>query len=224
MNPVSMDTVRADFDRLAGVESAGWNHNNHYHPFLLRHLPPHIGQALEIGCGKGAFSRLLADRAEHVVAIDLSGEMLGFAQAASAAYTNIDYRQCDVLEWDIPRESFDCIATIATLHHLPLEPVFLKVRDVLKPGGVLLVLDLYTAQTPMDYLWGAAGIPVSRLLKVLKRTPRQSQAVREAWEAHSAHDSYPALAEVRAAADLHLPGAQVRRHLLWRYSLVWRKP
>ena len=30
--------------------------------------------------------------------------------------------------------------------------------------------------------------------------------------------------EVRAAAARTLPGVRYRRHLLWRYSLRWRKP
>jgi hypothetical protein len=29
---------------------------------------------------------------------------------------------------------------------------------------------------------------------------------------------------VRDACEAELPGAKVRRHLLWRYSVVWRKP
>jgi hypothetical protein len=32
------------------------------------------------------------------------------------------------------------------------------------------------------------------------------------------------LEEIRRVADEVLPGAIVRRHLFWRYSLVWRKP
>jgi hypothetical protein len=30
--------------------------------------------------------------------------------------------------------------------------------------------------------------------------------------------------EVRRAAQHLLPGCRFRRHLLWRYSLVWEKP
>ncbi len=30
--------------------------------------------------------------------------------------------------------------------------------------------------------------------------------------------------EVRATARSLLPGVRYRRHLLWRYSLLWRKP
>jgi hypothetical protein len=67
------DKVREDFDRLADLpESSGWDHNAHYHPFLLKHLPPRLDEALEVGCGTGAFARVLAERCGRVVAIDLS--------------------------------------------------------------------------------------------------------------------------------------------------------
>jgi hypothetical protein len=32
------------------------------------------------------------------------------------------------------------------------------------------------------------------------------------------------LAEIRRICANRLPGAKVKRHLFWRYSLVWRKP
>ncbi len=224
MSDVPMETIRADFDRLAHLDADGWSHNSHYHPFLLRQLPPRLDTALEIGCGRGAFARLLADRARQVVALDLSNEMIRLASDASAAYPNIEYRQGDILEWEVPAEAFDCVAAIATLHHIPLEPVLRKVKDTLKPGGMLLVLDLYQAHTALDYIWGAAGIPASRLTRLLKTGwQRPSHEAQEAWAAHGQHDSYLTLGQVRAAAA-GLPGAQVRRHLLWRYSLVWRKP
>ncbi len=40
----------------------------------------------------------------------------------------------------------------------------------------------------------------------------------------AAYDTDPSLTEVRDACEAELPGAKVRRHLLWRYSVVWRKP
>jgi SAM-dependent methyltransferase len=66
------DILRADFDRLALLEQDGWNHNNHYHSFLLRHVPPHCQTALDVGCGTGAFTRQLALLAQQVTGFDLS--------------------------------------------------------------------------------------------------------------------------------------------------------
>ena len=75
--------IQADFDRLAAFSTDGWNHNSHYQRFLLRHAPHHCQQALEIGCGSGAFARLLATRAGQVFALDVSPQMIKLAQERS---------------------------------------------------------------------------------------------------------------------------------------------
>ncbi|WP_166398710.1 class I SAM-dependent methyltransferase [Rubrobacter marinus] len=222
--------MREDFDRIAGLSrEGGWDHNSHYHPLLLRQLPLRLHEALEVGCGTGAFVRSLAGRSERVLAVDLSPRMVEVARARSKGYTNVEYAVADANSWPFPEGRFDCVASITALHHLPLAPTLRKMGDALRPGGPLLVLDLYKARSPADYLVGALGFPASKAIR-LARTgamsgPRQPPELRRAWEEHYATDRFPTLAEVReACAEAGLRGARVRRRLLWRYSLVWRKP
>jgi hypothetical protein len=47
--------------------------------------------------------------------------------------------------------------------------------------------------------------------------------VRDAWAAHERHDLYLRMREVHALCDDVLPGARIKKHLLWRYSIVWQK-
>lgn len=203
----------------------GWNHNNHYHDYLLRYAPPHCADALEVGCGKGEFARLLARRSDHVLALDLSAEMLRAARARSAAYPNIDYEQADVLAYDLLPARYDCIVSIATLHHLPLADVLSKLAAALKPGGVLLVLDLYQAATLADRLQNVAAMPLHLILTRIKpAAPQPSAEARAAWTAHGDSDVYLPLRAVRAVCADLLPGARVTRLLLWRYALIWTKP
>ncbi|HJT55291.1 MAG TPA: class I SAM-dependent methyltransferase [Ktedonobacteraceae bacterium] len=220
---VDMATILADFDRLALLESEGWNHNNHYHDFLLRHVPVHCRNALEIGCGSGTFARLLSQKSEHVLALDLSPRMISLAKERSTQYTTIDYQVADVLSWDFVPERFDCIVSIATLHHLSMEDMLTKLKTLLAPNGTLIVLDLYQARLS-DYPTLLIAIPVNLVLKFLKTGHvKEPEAVREAWAEHGKHDIYLTLAQLRAICKEILPGARVKRHLLWRYSLVWRK-
>ena len=65
-----MSVIQTDFDRLAALDAEGWTQNNHYHNFLLRHIRNGCQNALEVGCGTGAFARRLVERARHVVALD----------------------------------------------------------------------------------------------------------------------------------------------------------
>ena len=224
-----MDKVREDFDRLAALSAEdGWDHNVHYHAFLLKQLPPRCSEALEVGCGTGTFARSLAERCERVLAIDLSSRMVEVAKSRSGGHPNVEYLLADANSWSFPEERFDCVASITALHHLPLGPTLRKMGGALRPGGTLLVLDLYRARSPADYLVGAAGFPASKAIRLAKTgalSGRQSPALRRAWEEHGATDIYPTLTEIReACAEVGLRGAKVRRRLLWRYSVVWRKP
>lgn len=217
--------IQQDFDRIAALEAPeAWNHNNHYHGWLLRSAPAHCTDALEVGCGSGAFARLLAARTDRVLALDLSPVMLQLARERSAAYPQIDYVQADAMTYPLPAERFDCIASIATLHHLSLDDVLPKLKAALKPGGVLLVLDLCRDDGAGDLLRSAAAIPVNIAVNVAKNGGRRgTPESRAAWDAHGRDEVYPTVGEVRRACAGLLSGALVRRHFFWRYSLVWRK-
>ena len=219
-----MTTLQQDFDRIALVSPDGAAHNDHYHNFLLRHLPPNCHDVLEIGCGRGAFARRLAERSQHVLALDLSGEMIRIAREQSAQFPNIEFELADVRDVPFPIASFDCIATIATLHHLPFLEMLLKMKKALKPGGVLLILDLFEPAGLSDSLLNLLAVPVSTTLRLIHHgrllPPRE---VRDAWAAHEHHDLYPTMSEVHALCERLLPGAKITKHLLWRYSIVWKK-
>jgi 2-polyprenyl-3-methyl-5-hydroxy-6-metoxy-1,4-benzoquinol methylase len=226
-----MSAIEKDFDRLALLDDGGWTHNNHYHHFLLQHVPEPCLNALEVGCGTGAFSRQLGTRSQHVLAIDLSSEMVRVARDRSPQSANIEFRIADVMATELPQSHFDCIATIATLHHMPLHEIILKLKQALKPGGVLLVLDLFEpernlltpnglADASLNFVAMGASVMFGFINNGRLKPPREAQA---AWEAHGHTDSYPSMDQLRKLAAEILPGAMVRKHLLWRYSLIWRR-
>ena len=220
-----MSSIEADFDRLAQFDEEGWTSNNHYHGLLLSYVPEDCQGALEVGCGTGAFARLLAERCRHVTAIDLSGEMIRVARSRSRNAKNLHFEVADALTWNFPRSHFDYICSIATLHHLQQRELFVKMRDALKPGGVLVVLDLVESNSLRERLLDVTGLSVSTALRLFhNRRLNPPAEVRKAWEQHGKHDSYTTMIQMRTLADEILPGAQVNRHLFWRYTLVYRKP
>lgn len=217
--------VQHDFDRLAPYEGGEWNHNNHYSAFLLKHMPTPCGSACEVGCGIGELARKMAARAESVMALDLSPAMIAEARAQSDGYRNIHYVTADVMGYEFAPSAFDYIVSVATLHHMDALSIFAKLRNALAPGGMLAVLDLYKAETLTDYFTSVAAIPINIVLRLYHQGHvRQPANARELWAEHGKHDSYLALAQVRNISANLTPGAVVRRHLLWRYSLLWKKP
>jgi len=216
-------SVEADFDRLALLDDEGWTSNNHYHNSLLKHVPANCENALEIGCGTGAFARLLAKRCKRVVALDLSPEMIRAARSRSSGFDNLEFQLADAVQWDFPQPHFDFVCSIATLHHVEQRELLVKIKDSLKPNGVLVVLDLVQPDSLVERVRDVVGFGVSGGLRLLHNGRlRPPAAVRKAWEQHGKHDHYLTIRQVRALADEILPGANVRRCLLWRYLLIYK--
>lgn len=230
MTKPAPDIVREDFDRLAPFEDTGdgWNHNAHYHSYLLNLAPSDCRLALDVGCGTGQFARLLAGRSAQVLGVDLSPVSVDMARSRSVNFSNLEFEVANVLTWDAGGETFDFIVSIATLHHVPLETALKRLKALLRPGGVLAVLDLYRTQGFDGALTDIVGMVANMGLR--KRytgrwleAPANAEA-RRAAALHQEHDVYPTLLEVRQACKEFLPHAEIRRHTLWRYSVVWRKP
>jgi SAM-dependent methyltransferase len=145
--------------------------------------------------------------------------MIRIARERSAQFPNIEFQLADVRDAPFNIASFDCTATIATPHHLPFAEILLKMKAALKPGGVLLVLDLFApARVSVslvaglsDSLLNLLAIPVSvglRLIHHGRLLPRRE--VRDAWAAHERHDTYPTMTEVHAICARILPGAKIQ--------------
>jgi len=130
----------------------------------------------------------------------------------------------DAMKWDFPESHFDFICSIATLHHVQQRELFVKMKDALKPRGVLVVLDLVESSSLVEWMSDVVALGVSVSLRLIHngrlKPPRE---VRKAWEQHGKHDSYSTMGEMRSLADTILPGSRITRHLLWRYSLVYQK-
>jgi len=219
-----MSSVEADFDRLALLDDEGWTANNHYHGSLLKYVPENCGLALEVGCGTGAFARELGRRCRRVVALDLSAEMIRVARSRSARFDNVEFQLADAMTWSFPQSHFDFICSIATLHHLEQRELFVKMRDALKPGGVLVVLDLVESNGLVERMLDVIGLGVSGSLRLMHNGRlKPPPEVRKAWEQHGKHDHYSTITQMRALANEILPGSNVTRRLLWRYMLVYRK-
>jgi 2-polyprenyl-3-methyl-5-hydroxy-6-metoxy-1,4-benzoquinol methylase len=221
---LASNPIQNDFDRIALHDQEGWDHNNHYHRFLLKQLPTQGKTALDIGCGTGEFSRLLAKRFEKVVAIDLSPTMIEVAKQRSRSFSNIDFQVTDVLQWEPPVEQFDVIVSISTLHHLPVESLLPSLKIALKRNGRLAILDLLEHESWQDQLSDLVAVPLNWLFQVLKnahiqKTPEMAAAMRE----HLRTDKYLTLSQARHVYTSSLRNAKIRKHLFWRYSVIWEK-
>jgi len=97
-------------------------------------------KALDLGCGYGWHCRYAADNgAESVLGIDLSRLMLDKAREMNSGST-IEYRQCDIEEYDYPAGNFDVVISNLALHYIEdIASVYSRIYRTLKPGGVFLM-------------------------------------------------------------------------------------
>ncbi|WNB91000.1 class I SAM-dependent methyltransferase [Bacillus sp. NEB1478] len=222
----NMKKVKEDFDTIGkfAVQELEWDHNNHYHDYLLRFIPDDCKVAVDIGCGTGEFARKLADKSEQVYGFDVSPITIKKAIEFSKSYRNIKYKAEDIVEYSFEDESLDCFSSFAVLHHINLHELLPKLKKALKPGGVLIFLDLYNQITRWDYLPDLLAIPLNRYY--LKTKPQRLKTEKEliAMQEHMKHDRYLSKKELISIFDTYLPANQFKIHLFWRYSLVWRKP
>jgi SAM-dependent methyltransferase len=149
----------------------------------------------------------------RVTGIDL--DALSIEQARGHP-DDVEYILGDFLTYPFAPASFDVIASVATLHHMDAAAGLARMRDLLRPGGVLAVVGLARSTMPNDLPRDLAGIVVGML----------HRAAKGHWE-HPSPTVWPppvTYAQTRALAAEVLPGSEYRRHLLFRYSIVWRKP
>jgi len=195
-----------------------WNHNSHYHNYLLHRIPARLDHTLDIGCGLGHFASKLAERSRFVHALDVDRATLEAASNLHPA-PNISYIHADFLTADLPEATYDVIVAIASLHHIDLESALNKMKRLLRPSGKLLILGLYQEMTLIDYSYSLISIPLNWLFLRLHR----ATATKPKIIAPTRSANLP-LSQIKAIANICIPNFILKRHLFWRYSLTWQKP
>jgi SAM-dependent methyltransferase len=205
-----------------------WNHNEHFHGWILGNLPARRRAAVDVGCGTGALAGKLAPRFARVTGIDADEAMAAAASARLERDPAVTIRWCGFGEFASaadPGEA-DLITMVAVLHHLGLEDTLARIPGLLAPGGRLLVVGLARVNSPADLaadLISAALNPVMGLIKHPRRA-RPGDGPAAGQPAMPVRDPAVTLAQITAAARAHLPGATIRRRLFFRYTLRWDKP
>jgi SAM-dependent methyltransferase len=107
---------------------------------------PKGSRVLEAGCGVGAQTVTLARRSPGAafVSVDVSEPALAATRRAldRAGVSNVELQPADILDLPFARASFDHVFVCFVLEHLP-DPAhaLARLREVLKPGGTLTVIE-----------------------------------------------------------------------------------
>jgi SAM-dependent methyltransferase len=192
-----------------------WNHNVHYQRVILDAVPVGCGAAVDVGCGDGLLARKLAARCAAVTGIDQDERIIDVATERGRTVPAVSFVQGDFLAYPFEDASFDFACANTALHHMDFGAALVKMARILRPGGRLAVVGLAGNGSPADWIIGAAGIPANLYYKRTRGEGNPGAPIMDPGMTWS---------QVRKAAARLLPGARYRRHLLWRYSLLWTKP
>jgi len=101
-----------------------------------------LGELIEFGCGAGLFTKVLAENASHVIATDLSDEMLAVARTQLKDWQNVNVEKADCEKTDFPNGRFGSVFMANLIHVIENPSIALQESyRILKDGGLLLIVD-----------------------------------------------------------------------------------
>lgn len=132
-----------DFDKEASHGLLNDTQSRAWHRLVARVAGPAILDVLDIGCGTGFLSLLLAELGHRVTGIDVAGSMLSIARRKAAAQSlHVDFREADAESSHLSAGSFDLIVERHVLWTLPHpEAALVSWRDLLRPAGRLILIE-----------------------------------------------------------------------------------
>jgi demethylmenaquinone methyltransferase/2-methoxy-6-polyprenyl-1,4-benzoquinol methylase len=158
---------------------------------------PIAGEVLELACGTGQWTDLLARGGHRVTAVDGSAEMLRRARERTAGL-DVEFLQADLFDWQAPRR-FDTVFFGFWLSHVPAKRLgaFLKlVGGALRPEGRACFIDSGPGDTAGEELLAEQPAPAvqrrlrdgsaHRVVKVFRDCEELARTLREhGWSARA---------------------------------------
>ena len=120
------------------LDAHGREYLQPYVDVVSRHASPG-SSILDIGCGNGLSSYMLAEHGHRVIGSDISSFFL--AEARHPQNNSLKYQVCDVLDLPFADGSFDLVCSNEMIEHVPDVPrALLEMMRVLRSGGILMIM------------------------------------------------------------------------------------
>ncbi|XP_059184274.1 putative methyltransferase DDB_G0268948 [Centropristis striata] len=117
--------------------------------YMEKKTPNQFNLALDVGCGSGQGTILLAPYFNKVVGTDISPAQLEQARA-NRNPPNVSYRECPAEELPFASGEVDLVTAMTAAHWFDRKKFLLEADRVLRPGGCLALLS-YTMDFELEY-------------------------------------------------------------------------
>ncbi|ODS05366.1 methyltransferase domain-containing protein [Vibrio scophthalmi] len=210
------DTYMADFYRIFDPLERRGPGSESDTLAALRKVPMKPSQILEVGCGQGIATRLLAQQCDaQITAIDNDEEAIKALQASNQEHAEQIRFECASMT-DLPyaERSFDLIWSEGSAYIMGVENAFKQWRPLLNQGGVLVLSDLVwstdDANETAKAFWGSEYPDMTTVETRIKQAKAAGYQVVDtfpisdaAWEAY-----YQPLSQQVAALKDELTNSQ----------------
>ncbi|HEY3894047.1 MAG TPA: class I SAM-dependent methyltransferase [Pseudonocardiaceae bacterium] len=193
-------------------------------------------KAIDLGCGNGRTCRMIADRYDEVLGIDVSSRVLEIARA-KANPPNVRYECRDVLDLSAEEDgTFDTVFTTNSAFFMgPADVVLPQFRELLAPGGRLVVLDMTRPDEDPRKSISETGMSQSfqpfEIAHTIYQVSSDIELVIDAlrymlhprWKEMSEENIPPTLSEFRQNYHRHFPGVRITENVIPNLSgAVWQ--
>jgi SAM-dependent methyltransferase len=129
-------------------------------------IPPDA-VVLDVGCGSGWATRLMAESATEgkVIGIDISDEMITVARNSSQEFANVEYEVATAEALPYPDNHFTHVFSMESLYYYTnMEAALREIHRATKDGGLFVtVVDLYLENEPSHQWIPTLKVPVQLL-------------------------------------------------------------
>jgi SAM-dependent methyltransferase len=128
---------------------------------------PVDARVLDVGCGSGWATRLMAEKASmgKVIGIDIADEMIQLASDSSASFTNVEFKIATAESLPFSNEEFTHAFSMESLYYyVNVLAALREIHRVLTDGGTFVtVIDLYLENAPSHQWIPTLKVPVHLL-------------------------------------------------------------
>ena len=133
--------------------------------------------ALEVGCGPGHVTAMMADTGATVTGVDLVPAMI---ETARSLHPDSEFVEANAEQLPFEDDSFDVVLVNFSIHHFARpDVVCTAIRRVLKPGGRFVFAGPIE---PLEFMAFIEGLTAHHTMEVLAHGPLYLEATREDYE------------------------------------------